>query len=187
MRFVQESRIAAAPAVVFGFHESRGAIERLSPPDAPVEILAGGDSLQPGSRVVLKLRWGPFPISWVAEHTEYESGRLFADRQIRGPFAAWHHRHLFLDDDDGGTVLRDEVEYALPLGWVGRLVGARFIETRLRRIFAYRHETTRRLIETVLSSTDSTDPGACNGDWWDERLTDPGVQTRTNSSGSEWN
>ncbi|SIN80408.1 Ligand-binding SRPBCC domain-containing protein [Singulisphaera sp. GP187] len=111
MRFVKESHIAASPSTVFAFHESRGALERLSPPWEHLERLEGGNSLRPGSRVVLRVRLGPIPIRWIAEHTEYEPGRLFADRQVSGPFASWYHRHLFLDDEAGGTILRDEVEY----------------------------------------------------------------------------
>src|SRR5262245_797551 len=111
MRFSKESRIAAPPCVVFAFHESPGALERLSPPGDAVELIEGGESLRPGSRVVVKVRFGPLRLRWIAEHTEYEPGRSFADRQVRGPFARWEHRHLFLDDGRGGTILRDEVEF----------------------------------------------------------------------------
>jgi len=148
VRFVKESQIAATPAEVFAFHERPGALASLTPPWEKVELAEGGDSIQPGSRVVLKVRFGPFTLRWVAEHTEYEPGRLFADRQVRGPFASWYHRHHFLDDGAGGTLLRDEVEYEPPLGWLGRRLGRRFLEEKLHRLFAYRHETTRRLVES---------------------------------------
>jgi ligand-binding SRPBCC domain-containing protein len=147
MRFVKESRMAAPPSVVFAFHESRGALERLSPPWENVELVEGGDSLHPGSRVVLKVMLGPIPMRWVAEHTEYEPDRLFADRQISGPFASWSHRHVFLEDEAGGTLLRDEVDYTPPLGWLGRYLGTKMIEARLKRMFDYRHEVTRRIVE----------------------------------------
>ena len=103
MRFVKETRIAAPPEVVFAFHESPGAFQRLTPPWERVEMIEGGDSLKPGARVVLSTGFGPFRLRWVAEHTEYEPGRMFADRQIEGPFASWYHRHLFLDDGQGGN------------------------------------------------------------------------------------
>lgn len=148
MRFVKESRIAAAPEQVFAFHESPGALQRLTPPWERVEVESGGESLQPGSRVVLKTHVGPVPVRWVAEHTEYERGRMFADRQVSGPFARWYHRHWFLDDGSGGTLLRDEVDYEPPLGALGRLVGGRFVRDKLEKMFNYRHETTKRLVES---------------------------------------
>jgi ligand-binding SRPBCC domain-containing protein len=148
MRFVKESRIAAPPTTVFAFYESPGALLRLTPPWENVELEEGGDSIKTGSRVVLKTRLGLVPLRWVAEHTAYEPGRMFADRQVSGPFASWSHRHLFLDDGAGGTLLRDEVEYEPPLGWLGRHFGGRFLEQKLAKLFDYRHETTRRIVES---------------------------------------
>jgi len=151
VRFVKESRIDATPSEVFAF-QSPGALERLIPPWEKVERVEGGESIQPGSRVTLKVRVGPFRVRWIAEHTEYEPGRFFADRQVLGPFASWYHRHQFLDDGKGGTTLRDEVEYEPPFGWLGRRLGRRFLEGKLRRMFEYRHQTTRQIVETANSS-----------------------------------
>ncbi len=148
MRFVKETRIAAPPNVVFSFHESPGAFQRLTPPWERVQVIEGGNSLKPGQRVVLFTWLGPFRLRWIAEHTEYEPGRMFADRQVEGPFASWYHRHYFLDDGQGGTLLRDEVEYDPPLGMVGRLLSGGLLESKLRKMFDYRHETTRHIVET---------------------------------------
>jgi ligand-binding SRPBCC domain-containing protein len=157
MRFVKESRIAATPERVFAFHESPGALRALTPPWEPVEVVGGGDSLRPGSRVVLRIKFGSIPLQWVAEHTEYEPGRLFADRQVSGPFARWYHRHWFLDDGAGGTLLRDEVEFDPPLGPLGRLFGRRFLNEKLRKLFDYRHDVTKRMVESGIL-TEGTGP-----------------------------
>lgn len=148
MKFVKESRIGAPPERVFAFHESRGALERLTPPWERVRVESGGDSIRPGARVTLTTRLGPFPLRWVAEHMEYDPPRLFADRQVSGPFASWYHRHHMIDDGAGGTTLRDEVDYELPFGAVGRWLGGGMIRRKLERMFAYRHETTRRVVES---------------------------------------
>ena len=87
-------------------------------------------------------------MQWVAVHTEYDPPHLFADRQESGPFAYWYHRHDVLDDAQGGTILRDEVEFQPPLGVVGRWLGGWLIRRKLERMFAYRHETTRRIVES---------------------------------------
>ena len=148
MRFVMESRIAAPPAVVFAFHESAGALERLTPPWEKVELVEGGASIRPGSRVVLRTRVGPVSLRWVAEHTEYDPPRVFADRQVSGPFASWYHRHLFIDDGSGGTRLRDEVDYEPPLGWLGKQFGGRYLEEKLEKLFGFRHDMTRKIVES---------------------------------------
>ena len=148
MRFVKETRIAAPPAQVFAFHESPGALQRLTPPWEKVELVEGGESIRPGSRVVLRTKLGPLALTWVAEHTEYEAGRMFADTQRSGPFASWYHRHLFLDDGQGGTVLRDEVDYEPPFGGLGRRLAGGFLEKKLSKLFDYRHDVTKRVVES---------------------------------------
>ncbi|WP_165249987.1 SRPBCC family protein [Paludisphaera soli] len=146
-RFIKESRIPASPEAVFAFFERPDAFERLLPPGEPVEVVETPKSLDVGARAVIRMHVGPFPVEWVAEHIEYIPGRLFVDRQVKGPFAAWVHRHEFLDDGDGGTILRDVVDYRPPLGMLGTLFGGAMIESRLRKMFAYRHDVVRRAFE----------------------------------------
>jgi ligand-binding SRPBCC domain-containing protein len=148
-RFVWESHFDAPPAAVFAAHERPDALQHLVPPWESVRVAESPGSLAVGSRVVLRGRAGPIPVRWVAVHTEYDPPHLFADRQESGPFAFWYHRHHFLDDGRGGTVLRDEVEYRLPFGALGRMLGGRFVRRRLERMFAYRHAATRGLVEPV--------------------------------------
>ena len=149
MHFVKESRIASSPETVFRFHESPDALKNLIPPWEKMEVVESSGSLLPGSKVVLRGHLlGLIPIRWVAIHTEYDPPHLFADRQQSGPFASWYHRHRFLSDGQGGTLLRDEVEYQAPLGMIGSWLGGWLIRRKLEAMFAYRHETTRRLIES---------------------------------------
>jgi hypothetical protein len=82
-------------------------------------------------------------INIEAEHVAYEKDALFEDVMRRGPFAHWHHRHLF-SPHPGGCRLRDEIDYALPLGPLGQLVAPLVVHKRLQRLFDYRHEVTRR-------------------------------------------
>ena len=148
-RFVKETRIAASPEVVFGFHESPQALTSLIPPWERMRVAESSGSLHPGSRVVLKGRIaGMIPVRWVAVHTAYVPPHLFADRQESGPFAIWEHRHEFLDDGRGGTILRDEVDYALPHGALGQWVAGGFVKRQIERMFAFRHDTTKRIVES---------------------------------------
>ncbi len=146
--FTKETRVAASPDEVFAFHESPGALTALIPPWAPMAVAASDGSLRPGSRVVLAGRVGPLPVRWVAVHTEYDPPHLFADRQDAGPFARWYHRHRFVADGQGGTLLRDEVEYELPMAPLGRWVAGWLVRRQLQRMFDYRHDVTRRLVES---------------------------------------
>jgi len=143
MRFVHESLIPAPPETVFAFHERPDALERLVPPWEHVEVVQAAPSLQPGSRAILRMRVGPLKLFWEAEHTRYQKNVLFQDVQLRGPFSKWQHTHSFTAAP-GGTLLRDEVEYELPLGFLGALFGGPLVRRKLERMFAFRHEVTRK-------------------------------------------
>ena len=147
-RFAKETIINAPPEIVFEFHKSRDALTLLIPPWENMKVIESSGSLLPGSRVVLRGGLGPLPLQWIAIHTEFDPPHLFADRQESGPFAYWYHRHRFFEDGQGGTVLMDDVEYALPLGLLGLWAGGWFIRRKLDAMFVYRHETTRQLIES---------------------------------------
>jgi ligand-binding SRPBCC domain-containing protein len=144
--FVKESRIPAGPGEVFRFHESADALARLLPPGEPLKVEVAPTSLKPGTRVVIRGSVLGVPLTWVAVHTDYDPPRLFADRQESGPFEHWHHRHYILDDGAGGTLLRDEIEYALPFGWCGQVLGGRLVRRKLAAMFEYRHQATRRAV-----------------------------------------
>lgn len=151
MRFNKESLIRAAPERVWAFHELPDALERLTPPWERVRVVekAHGllSTLEVGSRVVIETRlFGVIPARWVAEHTRYEPPQMFEDTQISGPFKSWRHRHTIEPHADG-AILRDEIEYEPPLGFLGGLAAPFLIEPRLRRMFEHRHAVTRRWCE----------------------------------------
>jgi len=147
MRFVKESRIGASAETVFAFHEATDAFERLQPPWQKTEIITPPSSLAVGTRVVLRTKAGPFWQTIEAEHIAYEPGRMFADKMNRGPFASWVHKHIVTPHGSHESTLTDDIEYELPLGALGRLVGGAFARRELERLFAYRHEVTRRACE----------------------------------------
>ncbi len=138
-KFTKQSEVPAPPEAVFAWHEQPGAIERLIPPWEKAEVVERADSLRVGSCVVLKVFAGPIAQLWVAEHVEYNPPHLFADVQRRGPFAHWHHRHRFEPTGRGSTMMIDEIEYALPLGFLGELLGGAFVRAKLRKMFDDRH------------------------------------------------
>ncbi len=147
LRFRKESLIQASAERVFAFHEAPDAFERLQPPWQTTEIVQPPASLEVGTRVIVKVKLGPLWQTIVAEHVAYEPGRMFADRMLEGPFASWLHRHVVTPQGPDRCLLTDDIEYELPLGWLGRVFGGGFARWNLERMFEYRHEVTRRACE----------------------------------------
>ena len=148
MRFKKKSIIKASAARVFAFHEAPDAFERLQPPWQKTEVIQPPTSLEVGTRVELRVKVGPIWQTMVAEHVEYEPGKMFADRLIKGPFAEWLHRHIITPRGEHECVLTDDIEYELPFGVLGRTFGGRFALNNLERLFEYRHQVTRDACES---------------------------------------
>ena len=109
-----------------------------------------------GTRLTLSFRpvpFSPIRLQWEAEITSFIWNQHFADTQLRGPFAHWHHVHTVTSESRlndlrvavPGTFLRDEVQYQLPFGKLGDL-SQPLIAHQLRRTFAYRHRRTLQLL-----------------------------------------
>jgi ligand-binding SRPBCC domain-containing protein len=152
MQFVKESFIQASAEIVFAFHEAPEALKLLIPPWESARVIQAAQVSRIGSRAVIESKvWGPFKVRWVAEHTVYNSPHDFEDIQVEGPFRSWRHRHV-VEPRTGGAILRDEITYEPPLGFLGRWLAPGLINGRLQRLFDYRHEVTRRECEKVVKS-----------------------------------
>jgi ligand-binding SRPBCC domain-containing protein len=139
--FICRSHLKAPAREVFDWHARPGAFERYNPPWAPVKVIERSGGIEDGARIVLRMPLGPFSTRWVAEHGDYEPGRQFRDVQVRGPFAHWSHLHRVEPDGPEACFLEDRIEYAPPLGRLGRWLGGAFLRKELGRTFAYRHRT----------------------------------------------
>jgi len=168
-RFEAKCVVPVDRQALFAYHNAPGALQRLIPPWESVELESSDYSLEPGSKVVLKMKiLGPFALRWVAIHGDFDPPNRFEDRQQSGPFAYWHHRHLFCDGDlseklaendspqpktDGGldakdssfavATLVDSIDYRLPLGKIGNFFGRRSVQRQLAAMFHYRHRVTK--------------------------------------------
>lgn len=146
--FTKRTRLAVSADTAFAWHERPGAFERLLPPWDRVRIASMRGGIAPGARAELDVRLAPgIWKRWVAEHRDFEPGRLFRDVQISGPFASWDHHHTFEPIDAFSSVLHDRIDYQPPGGSLGRLLGAGFIQRKLERTFAFRHAVTAADLE----------------------------------------
>jgi uncharacterized protein len=147
LTFVKRLELPASAEQVFAWHEAPGAFGRLTPPGEPVQVLRHEGGIRDGARVSLRVGPWPFALRWDLEHIDYQEGRSFTDIQVRGPFRYWKHVHRMIPRGPKACLLEDAIEYQLPLGILGRVIGQLVMERKLRRLFAYRHEVTRRAFD----------------------------------------
>jgi hypothetical protein len=106
--------------------------------------------MKQGALIDYRLRLRGIPIRWQSEITAWEPPHRFVDEQCRGPYRRWIHEHTFAGRD-GGTLARDRVQYAVP---GGSLVDYLFVARDLKRVFAFRQETLRRIFEQEAGESD---------------------------------
>ena len=126
---------------VFEFFSDPFNLEALTPSRLKFQVLTPQPLvMQEGTLIDFRLRLFGFPINWTSEISKWKPCEEFVDRQVRGPYRHWRHRHGF-EESDGGTLVIDEVDYSVP---GGRLAHWLFARRNLVKIFSYR---TRKLHE----------------------------------------
>ena len=135
----REQRLSLTPDRVFPFFGDALNLEAITPPLLRFSVITPSPiPMGVGTLIQYRLRLHGIPVSWLTSIQEWEPDRRFVDVQVRGPYSLWHHTHTFEPDRSGGTIMRDHVRYALPLGPAGELAHRVFVRRDLERIFEFR-------------------------------------------------
>ncbi len=148
----REQRLPAAPEVVFPFFQDAWNLEAITPAFLGFRVVTERPlDLRPGAVIDYRLRLHGIPVRWRTRIEAFDPPHSFVDVQVAGPYRLWHHTHVFEPDGRGGTIVRDRVRYALPLGPLGALAHAAFVRRDLRRIFDFRQKAVAaRLTSSAL-------------------------------------
>ena len=146
----REQRLPGTPAEVFPFFGGAGNLEAITPPWLCFAIVPPRPlDIGVGTLIEYRLRLHGIPISWLTRIEEWVPGERFVDQQLRGPYALWHHTHEFEPDGEDGTLMRDTVRYALPLGPVGALAHRALVRRDLAAIFDFRQRAVLASLSKV--------------------------------------
>jgi len=132
---------------VFDFFSDPYNLARITPRSLGFKITSMDDlPVRPGFRIeyTLKPLFG-VPVRWVTRIPVFEPPHRFVDVQERGPYKYWRHEHTF-KECDGQTLMRDHVQYEMPMGPIGAAVQRLVVARQLEKIFDYRAGKIRRLL-----------------------------------------
>jgi ligand-binding SRPBCC domain-containing protein len=83
-------------------------------------------------------------MDWMTEITHVKPKEFFVDEQRIGPYKIWHHQHHF-KAIEGGVEMTDIIDYAVPLGPLGKLVEPFLVRPKLNEIFDFRTKKMEEL------------------------------------------
>ncbi len=127
-----------------------------------------GSTADTGERVVAGRTSGLLTlgeeVTWEARHlgvrqrltariTRMEPPHVFVDEMVQGAFAEFRHTHEFEEQPPGSTLMRDVFAYRAPLGPLGRIADALFLERYMRRFLEKRAAFLKDEAERMLMST----------------------------------
>ena len=133
------SRIAAPPERCFALSLSVDA-HTASLADSGERIVGGvrAGEMGLGDEVTWRARHFGVPFTMTSRITAHDAPHRFVDEQVRGPFGRWWHEHRFAAAA-GGTEMVDLVDFASPLGPLGRVVDALVLTRYLTRLLEQRN------------------------------------------------
>lgn len=145
-RLERRQFIALPRAEVFAFFADATNLETITPPSLQFRILTPQPiDIGTGSHIDYRLALFGIPFQWRTRIESFDPPHRFTDVQERGPYQLWQHTHEFTQQD-GGTLMIDRVDYRLPLGPLGGLAHALFVQRQLEHIFDYRFQVIERVL-----------------------------------------
>ncbi len=129
---------------VFQFFCDARNLELLTPAWLKFQVVTLPPEIAEGVHIRYRLIWHGIPLRWTTEITRWNPPHDFEDIQLSGPYELWRHTHRF-EERDGGTQMTDHVEYALPLGPLGRIAHALQVRRNVEQIFDFRQDRIRQM------------------------------------------
>lgn len=97
-------------------------------------------------------------VTWEATHfgikqkltskiTAFERPKHFRDSMVKGAFARFDHDHFF-EQSGEQTLMKDVFDYDSPLGILGKIVDALFLEKYMREMLAERNQIIKKIAES---------------------------------------
>ncbi len=144
MKYEHKFEVNASLTEVTRFHSLSTSMGAITPPPVIAKIHSAPEVLKEGDEMDFTLWIGPLPIRWLAR-IEDVTPTGFVDRQLRGPFTSWVHRHTFRQIGPSKTEVIDEVEAITSSNWFWKFVGIG-MWLNMPVLFGFRAWKTKRLL-----------------------------------------
>lgn len=130
---------------VFNFFSETENLEQITPTFLNFHVTGmSTKTINKGTLIDYSLNLKGIPIKWKTLISDWNPPHNFIDTQLSGPYRSWHHTHSFVTLGSG-TLLSDEVRYKLPMGFLGQIMAATFVQNDVEKIFKFRREMIHKI------------------------------------------
>lgn len=144
--FSQEQFLSISIQKAWDFFSDPRNLAQITPPSLDFRIISKvPDKVFEG--LTIEYRVKPLlgvPVKWISVIKDVNAPYEFVDIQISGPYRYWHHKHHF-QEVTGGVLMKDVINYELPLEWFAPWLNNLIVSRQLKQIFDYRHQTIGKL------------------------------------------
>jgi len=143
----REQQLNCDLATAWKFFSSANNLSEITPKDMGFIVLTEMENDEIYEGMIIDYYVSPLfgiKMKWQTEITHVDFQKSFIDFQNKGPYKLWNHHHEFIPNKEG-VLMRDTIEYELPLGFLGEIAHRLFVRKKLEHIFDYRFRVLRNL------------------------------------------
>lgn len=120
-------------------------LSRITPEEISFQVIyASHTRIQQGTQITYRMKQLGIPVKWKAIIAEWTPPDYFVDVQVKGHFAYYRHKHMLIEKE-GGTLIRDELEYRLPFSPISDWLVNFWVKKNLKETFEFRSRKMNQL------------------------------------------
>lgn len=130
----------------WSFFSSPNNLSKITPKDMGFTVLSKDIQPEIFEGMLIDYTVSPIlriPLSWQTRITQVDWNKSFTDFQQKGPYKYWNHFHEFIPNSEG-VLMKDTVDYELPMGFLGKIAHQAFVKKKLVSIFDYRYHVLEK-------------------------------------------
>lgn len=130
----------------WSFFSSPNNLSKITPKDMGFTVLSKDIQPEIFEGMLIDYTVSPIlgiPLKWQTKITQVDKNKSFTDFQEKGPYKYWNHFHEFIPNSEG-VLMKDTVDYELPMGFLGKIAHQAFVKKKLVSIFDYRYHVLEK-------------------------------------------
>lgn len=146
-RLFREQQLNCDIETAWKFFSSANNLSEITPKDMGFIVLTEMEDDEIYEGMLIDYYVSPLfgiKMKWQTEITHVDFQKSFIDFQKKGPYQLWNHHHEFIPNESG-VLMRDTIDYELPMGFLGEIAHKLFVRKKLEHIFDYRFKVLRKL------------------------------------------